>query len=175
MVTYLGLRFLVCRLARRPAYFLSINILQPSLKEITMNKSIYALVIAGLSALTIVTVSAMANDINIRVVEDSEVARIVMLRNVSIKDGEVSGEVVNNSNDILRNVLVEVRYSWRWANEFRPGKDDPGRTVLLPAAKELSPRASVRFSYTPSPPLPKRNDGYFVVEVKIAGFERIYY
>jgi len=121
----------------------------------------------------VVAIAATANDT--MVVAGDEVGRFVTLRNVSIKNGEVSGEIVNNSRDTLRDVVLEIRYSWRWANEFHPGKDDPGRTVYYNAAKEIRPGESARFEYKPSPPLPERRDGSFVIEVKVAGFERVYF
>jgi hypothetical protein len=83
------------------------------------------------------------------VVAGNDVGRIATLRDVSIKNGEVSGEVVNNSSDTLRDVVVEIRYSWLWADEYHPGKDDPGRTVYYTAAKEIPPGGSARFEYNP--------------------------
>ena len=137
-----------------------------------MTKVFYALAVAVSAVLSVATVAATANDI--MVVAGNEVDRIVTLRNVSIKNGEVSGEVVNNSSDTLRDVVVEIRYSWLWADEYHPGKDDPGRTVYYTAAKGIPPGGSARFEYKPSPPLPVRRDGSFLIDVKIAGFERVY-
>ena len=138
-----------------------------------MIKLFYALAIVVLVTPGVVAIAATANDT--MVVAGDEVGRIVTLRNVSIKNGEVSGEIVNNSRDTLRDVVLEIRYSWRWANEFHPGKDDPGRTVYYTAAKEIPPGESARFEYKPSPPLPERRDGSFVIDVKVAGFERVYF
>ena len=137
-----------------------------------MNKLFYALAIVVLAAPSVVSVTATANDT--MVIAGNEVGRFVTLRNVSIKTGEVSGEVVNNSSDTLRDVVLEIRYSWRWSDEFHPGKDDPGRTVYYTAAKEIPPGGSARFEYKPSSPLPERRDGSFVIDVKVAGFERVY-
>ena len=127
---------------------------------------------AAFAVLSVASVTAAVNDT--RVVAGNEVSRIATLRNVSIQNSEVSGEVVNNSSDTLRDVVLEIRYSWLWANEFHPGKDDPGRTVYYTAAKEIPPGGSARFEYKPSPPLPERRDGSFVIDVKVAGFERVY-
>jgi hypothetical protein len=137
-----------------------------------VTKLFYALAIVALAAPSVVSVTATANDT--MVIAGNEVGRFVTLRNVSIKNGEVSGDVVNNSSDILRDVVLDIRYSWRWADEFHPGKDDPGRTVYYTAAKEIPPGGSARFEYKPSPPLPERRDGSFVIDVKVAGFERVY-
>ena len=137
-----------------------------------MTKFVFVLASAALAVLSIATIAVTANDTV--VVAGNDVSRFATLRNVSTKNGEVSGEVVNNSSDTLRDVVLEIRYSWRWTDEFHPGKDDPGRTVYYTAAKEISPGGSARFEYKPSPPLPTRPDGSFVIDVKIAGFERVY-
>ena len=127
---------------------------------------------AALTVMGIATGTATAN--GTVVIDANEVARVATLRNVSIKNGDVSGEIVNNSSDTPRDVVVDIRYSWLWAYEYHPGKDDPGRTVYYTAAKEIPPGGSARFEYKPSPPLPVRRDGSFLVDVKIAGFERVY-
>lgn len=138
-----------------------------------MTKFFFALTVAVSTVLmSIATIAATANDTV--VVAGNDVSRFVTLRNVSTKNGEISGELVNNSSDTLREVVLEIRYSWRWTDEFRPGKDDPGRTVYYTAAKEIPPKGSARFEYKPSPPLPTRRDGFFVIDVKVAGFERVY-
>jgi hypothetical protein len=63
-------------------------------------------------------------------VQIAQTAENVVLRTVKIsQDGEVSGEVLNNSKQVLRDLEIEILYSWQWKNEFRPGKDDPGRAV----------------------------------------------
>jgi hypothetical protein len=62
----------------------------------------------------------------------AQTADDVVLRNVKISpDGEVTGEVLNNSEQVLRDIELEILYSWQWKNEFRPGKDDPGRAVYV--------------------------------------------
>ena len=42
------------------------------------------------------------------VVAGNDVSRIATLRDVSIKNGEVSGELVNNSSDTLRDVVWKL-------------------------------------------------------------------
>ena len=99
---------------------------------------------------------------------------VATLRNVTVKDGEVAGEVVNNSKTALRDVQLRILYSWRWKNEFRPGKDGPGTAVFMTVDKEMPPGQSAQFSYRPSPPLPARKDGYFDISVKVVGFTQVY-
>jgi hypothetical protein len=100
--------------------------------------------------------------------------QIVTVRNVTVKDdGEVSGEVVNHSKNPVRDVELQILYSWRWKDEFHPGKDDPGVAVYHVIEKEIPPGQSVRFTYKPPKPLPKRDDGHFEFSVSVAGFAQV--
>jgi hypothetical protein len=101
-------------------------------------------------------------------------AQVVSLRNVAINDGDVTGEIVNHSKQTMRAVQLQILYSWRWKNEWHPGKDDPGRAVYHNVDKVIPAGQSTRFDYKPSPPLPDRKDGFFDISVKIVGFEQIY-
>jgi len=100
--------------------------------------------------------------------------QVVGLRNVTAKEDEVTGEVINNSQQTLRDVQLRILYSWRWSNEFHPDTDDPGRTVYPTIDREILPGQSTRFSYKPSPPFPARKDGYFEITVKVVGFTQVY-
>jgi hypothetical protein len=104
-----------------------------------------------------------------------EVGRVASLQNVaSTEEGEVSGELVNHSKQTLREVRLQILYSWRWKDEHRPGKDDPGRATYYVLDKEIPPGQIVRFNYKPSPPLASRDDGQFDISVKVAGFAQVF-
>jgi len=135
-----------------------------------MSKFFYALTIAALAELSVVTVPARAA--NAIVIAGDEAGRIVSLRTKSINNDEVSGEVVNNSPDVLRNVVLELNTPG--AGKTNPGKEDPGITVYHTVAMEIPPGGSARFEYKPLPPLPVRRDGHFVIDVKVLGFDRVY-
>ena len=101
--------------------------------------------------------------------------RVVSLRNVmSTEAGEVSGEVVNNSKQTLRDVRLQILYSWRWKNEYQPGKDDPGKAIYHVLEQEIPPGQTVRFNYEPSPPFASREDGQFDIGVKVVGFAQVF-
>ncbi len=86
----------------------------------------------------------------------AEKADDLMLKNVKIgKDGEVSGEVANTSKQTVRDVELQILYSWRWKDELHPGKDDPGRAVYVTVDREIAPGQSAPFNYKPSPPVTK--------------------
>jgi len=100
--------------------------------------------------------------------------RFASLRHVtSTAEGEVSGETANTSNHTVRHARLQILYSWRWKNETRPGKDDPGTVNYHSLNQEIPPGKTTRFNYKPSPPLPSRTDGQFDITVKIIGFEEI--
>ena len=101
--------------------------------------------------------------------------RVASLRNIlSTEGGEVSGEVVNNTKQTLRDVRLQILYSWRWKNEYQPGKDDPGRATYYVLNQEIPPGQTLRFNYKPSPPLAAREDGQFDISVKVAGFAQVF-
>lgn len=107
------------------------------------------------------------------VVGVKEASQVVVVRNVKVQDGVVSGEIVNNSSHALRDVELQIRHIWHWKDEMRPGKDAPGRTAYYKLEKQIAPGASASFTYTPTPPLPSRPDGYFETAVSVAGYTEI--
>jgi len=129
----------------------------------------FALITTIAICLAILPITAMSATLQI-----AEKAEQVVLRNVTVRDGEVSGEVVNNSPATLRDVQLLILYSWLWKNEFHPGKDGPGRAVYHTIDKEIPPGQSAQFNYKPSPPLPERKDGYFDISAKVVGFTQVY-
>jgi hypothetical protein len=137
-----------------------------------MNKLCSSLVVATFVALTLANLPTTAKSATL--IAPDQAAQIVTVRNVTEKDGEVAGELVNSSKQTLRDIQLQVLYSWRWKDEFHPGTDDPGRAVYITVDKDIPPGQSVRFDYKPSPPLPARKDGYFDVSVKVVGFSQVY-
>jgi len=105
--------------------------------------------------------------------EPEEATRVVTVENVQVKNGTVTGEVHNLSRHTLRDVQILVRYTWLWNNEFKPGKDDPGASFYDTVPGEIPPGGSAKFTFSPSPPLPKRADGRFETTVSVAGFSEI--
>lgn len=104
------------------------------------------------------------------VLEPAQAAQSVAIGNVQVNANNVSGEIVNRSPHIVRNVELMFQYHWLWKNEMKPGDDSPGRSVLITLDRELKPGESASFSFRPDPPLPSRNDGHFMPEVSLAGF-----
>lgn len=99
-------------------------------------------------------------------------AQVVVVRNVTVREGTVSGELVNKSSRSLRDVQLQIRYTWLWNDEFHPGKDDPGTSVYHTVEQEIAPGGTASFSYKPSFATP-RGDGRFETAVTVAGFTEI--
>lgn len=110
-----------------------------------------------------------------RLLSQEDVGRIASLRKVeTTAQGEVSGEVVNNSKQTLRDVQLQIVYSWRWKNEYHPGKDDPGMATYYVLDQEIPPGKTAHFNYKPSPPFAARTDGEFDITVKVVGFAEVF-
>ena len=100
--------------------------------------------------------------------------QVLTLEKIAIRDGEVSGELVNRSPQGVYGVELQVLYSWRWNNDHRPGRDDPGRAEYFKIDREISPGQRVPFVHQPSPPLPVRKDGTFDITIKVISFTKIF-
>lgn len=101
-----------------------------------------------------------------------EIARVVSIDKLSVQNGTISGEVRNHTAHTLRDVEILSRHTWLWDNEFQPGTNDPSATDIYKLPKEVTPKGSVPFSFSPSPP-PKAPGGRFVTTVYIAGFTEV--
>ena len=102
----------------------------------------------------------------------------VTVNNVIIRNGVVSGEIVNHSNQEVRDVELYIRHVWQWKNEFQPGNDDPGMASYYRVDKRILPGETVPFtlregSTRETSALPARLDGQFETVVSVAGFTEI--
>lgn len=102
--------------------------------------------------------------------EQKDAAKSVAIRGLRATPTLVSGEIVNQTPHIVRDIELLIQFHWLWKNEFKPGKDLPGRTDILKIDKELKPGEAVSFRYIPDPPLTKRDEGWFEPEVTLGGF-----
>ncbi|HXG52438.1 MAG TPA: hypothetical protein VNN77_13665 [candidate division Zixibacteria bacterium] len=125
----------------------------------------------GLTALLLAANPATAVAQAVRSHEDAR--RIVTIENLSVRDGTVSGEIRNRSPHTVRGVELLIRHTWLWANEFKPGKDDPGTAVYYTVPDEIKPGGTARFNVAPDPPLPRRSNGTYSTTVSIAGFTEV--
>src|SRR5688572_22500784 len=78
-----------------------------------------------------------------KVVDEKQAVDKVAIRGVSVKDHVISGEVMNRSLNVIRNVEMLFQYHWLWKNETHPGENPPGRAVYITLDKELRPGESM--------------------------------
>jgi hypothetical protein len=106
-------------------------------------------------------------------ITQDQTSQAVSIRNLTVKDDVVSGELVNNSSRTLQDVQLLIRYTWLWNNELHPGQDDLSDAVYYTAEGDIPPGGTKPFTYKRPTPLPSRTDGHFEVAVSVAGFAEI--
>lgn len=106
------------------------------------------------------------------VVPSSEAAQTIVIKDLTVHEGSVSGTVVNKSSATVRGVELLLRQAWLWNNERHPGTDSPGRTLPFTLRGDVAPNASAPFTFQ-TPPLPQRSDGRFVTTMDVTGFTEV--
>ena len=124
-----------------------------------------AVVLIGLSV-SLIAVSAHGQT----VLDATEAARTVEVRNVNVSENVITGEVVNRSPHLLQNVELLLQFHWLWKNEMRPQENSLGKSLFLTLDRNIRPGESAAFTFKPDPPLPARPDGQYMAEVSLAGF-----
>ncbi len=99
-----------------------------------------------------------------------QAAQKVDIRNVQVKENMITGEVVNKLPHRLSNLELLIQYHWLWHNEFKPGDQSLGKAVFVALDKDLQPGESTTFTAPLDPPPASRADGYYLTEVRLAGF-----
>ena len=100
-------------------------------------------------------------------------AEAVVVRNLTVTDGTVSGDLVNTSHRLVRDVRLLVRHTWLWTSERSPGEESPGRAAYPTVHEDIPPGESRSFTVRANPPLPVRSDGRFETTVEVVGFTEI--
>jgi hypothetical protein len=106
------------------------------------------------------------------IVSSSEVAQTIVINGLTVREGSVSGTIVNKSSATVRGVNLLLRQTWLWNNERHPGTDSPGRTLPFTFREDVAPNASAPFTFQ-TPPLPQRSDGRFVTTMDVTGFTEV--
>jgi len=102
--------------------------------------------------------------------QPDEVSRAVILQNLSVQGDRVAGVIANLSERPIKDVRLQIVFSWLWADERRQGTDDPSFIANETVRDEISPRGQVTFGYSYPSANTMRTDGRFIVDVKIVGF-----
>lgn len=96
----------------------------------------------------------------------------ITVRNVSVKDGQVSGEVVNSSSRVIRDVQLLIRSTWLWKNEMKPGEDSRSDAAFYTVEGVIAAGGSTPFTYR-SGSMSGGADGRFEVTVSVAGYTEL--
>jgi len=107
------------------------------------------------------------------VVSGQQASAVVIIADLKVTDGAVSGLLVNKSQQRVRHVRLLIRHTWLWNDERHPGADDPGRADFFTVPKDVAPRHAEPFMYTPEPRLPWRSDGRFETSVEVVGYVEV--
>ena len=103
-----------------------------------------------------------------------QLSRAVDLENVSVQpNGAISGKLANRTGYVIRDVKLMIDYAWIWRNDFKPGADNPGRTVYTTVQGDIGPHGESSFSFEPSPPLSSSDAGHFEPVVKVVGYTQM--
>lgn len=105
-------------------------------------------------------------------VSSAQVAQTIVVKDVTVQDGSVSGVVVNKSSATVYGVEGLVRQVWLWNDERHPGTESPGRTLPFTLTSDVAPHANTPFTLE-IPPLAKRSDGRFVTTIEVTGFKEV--
>ena len=105
---------------------------------------------------------------------ESELRKIVEVRDVRAQPDQVSGVLVNLSSKPVHDVRVRIDRAWLWADERRAGgtEESPGRSAVYAVPGEIPPGGHLPFTYRPESPLPQRSDGRFETSVSVVGLEQ---
>jgi hypothetical protein len=107
------------------------------------------------------------------VLSSQEASRALSFEKLEVNPSKISGVIANKTPHTIKDVQLMIQYHWLWRDEWNPGQDSPGRTVMIELNEQLEPGESQPFSYTPQFSLPSRNDGYFMPEVDVAAFTTV--
>ncbi len=118
--------------------------------------------------LVLATTSAQPGfaDTQITTVEDAD----VVVRNIQTMGSRVQGEVVNNTTHNVVGADVVVRHRWLWANEMKPGTDDPGWIDTYPLVVTIPPGGSAPFTVEATRVPPQRTDGSFQTDAFVRSY-----
>jgi hypothetical protein len=103
-------------------------------------------------------------------VPTEEVEKILAIRDVTVKENRLLGEITNNSPLKVRDISLMVQHTLRSKDGLNPKVESPLNAFLLPLDRELLPGETVTFSSTVSIPEEARADGEIVTDVTVAAF-----
>jgi hypothetical protein len=97
------------------------------------------------------------------------------VRDVRTDGNSVSGWVVNQTSNEVRDVRLMVEQQFRWTREMQPGEDNPGSGTIVRVPEPIPAGGKVQFRYDMPTPLPQRSDGHFETAVRVLSFSEHWY
>jgi hypothetical protein len=107
------------------------------------------------------------------VLESARANQLIEVQQVTVRDGATTGVLVNRGDTPIENVRLVVQEDYRWPNEFKPGKNDPGSASEFTVAGPIEPRASEAFSISDGPPATPAKGGRFVTQIEVLQFDQV--
>ena len=104
------------------------------------------------------------------VVPTEDVQKILAIRDVTVTENRLLGEITNNSPLRIRDISLMVQHIVRAKDGLNPKQESPLDAFLLPLDRELLPGETVTFSSTVSIPEEAQRDGTVVTDVSVAAF-----
>lgn len=124
-------------------------------------------------AAALVTATALALPVLAETRVTTQPAAAVYAQSVQTMGPEVQGQIVNNTDAIVIAAELVVRHRWLWANETKPGADDPGWIDTYPLDITVPPGGSAPFRVQASRIAPQRTDGSFQTDAFVRSFKTI--
>jgi hypothetical protein len=106
-----------------------------------------------------------------QIVPAGQIDSVVRVRDVQASSNEMSGTIVNLTDDELRDVRLRVSDMFLWRNERHPGSEDFGRAEEFVVKGPIPPRGALGFT-APRSPLVPRSDGEYRTSVEVTALTR---
>lgn len=107
-------------------------------------------------------------------ISDGDVNDVISVSDVSRRGNVILGTLTNRGSDEIRDIRLLIDVAFLWSNEFKPGEESPGRSAVMTVAGPIPARGKVAFEFTPSPPLPERDDGHYAdPKVRVMAYQSI--
>jgi hypothetical protein len=107
------------------------------------------------------------------VLEPSQARELITVQGVTAQNGRTSGVLVNHGNTPIDGVKLVVQYQYRWPDEFKPGKRDPGTAHEFTIPGTIPPGGREPFSVASTAPAAPQRGGHFATDVKVLGFDQL--
>lgn len=102
-----------------------------------------------------------------------ELGSILSIEELKLDGDQVTGLLVNRSDKTLRDVRLQIIFSWLWKNERHPGPNDPSFVVTEIPNGEVPPHGTLPFHYAYPSVVTSRTDGQFMMDARVLGYSAV--